>query len=230
MKGTLGIGLPIAAIGAMTLFIDPRVAISLMVFPIMVTNLWQCYRAGEVRATVVKYKWFALILLVCLFGTTYFTARISAQWLLAWVGIIIVLFALMNLSFRPPPIPDRFDGIAQWIFAVFAGVLGGLTAIWSPPIAIYLMARDVDKETFVRVTGFLFVIGSLPLCIGFYQNGLLTGQLAVVSMAMIIPSLIGFSIGEVIRRNLNAQRFRQLVLFGFVLIGLNLIRKAVVGG
>ena len=214
----------------MTLFIDPRIAISLMVFPIMITNLWQFYRAGNMLGTLSKYKWFAIILLTCLFATTYFTARIPAHWLLACVGFIIIVFALMNLSFNPPPIPDRFDPLARWLFAVFAGVLGGLTAIWSPPIAMYLIARNASKEEFVQTTGFLFFIGSLPLCIGFYQNGLLTGELALVSMAMIIPSLIGFSIGEIIRKKLDAKRFRLLVLVCFVLIGLNLIRKALITG
>ena len=228
VKGTLGIGLPIAAIGAMTLFIDPRIAISLMVFPIMITNMWQCYRAGNVMQALKKYKWFAIILLTCLLATTYFTAKIPVHWLLACVGVIILVFALMNLSFSPPPIPDRLDQPAQWIFAVFAGVLGGLTAIWSPPIAMYLIARNASKDEFVRVTGILFFIGSLPLCIGFYQNGLLTGELAMVSVAMIIPSLIGFSIGEAIRRTLDPKGFRLLVLVCFILIGLNLIRKALI--
>ena len=199
----------------MTLFIDPRIAMSLMVFPIMITNLWQCYRSGEFLATARKYGLFASILVVFLIATTYFTAGVSAEWLMVFVGIIIILFAVTNLSFHPPAIPDRFDTLAQVIFAILAGIMGGLTAMWSPPIAIYLLSRDANKDTFVRTTGFLFLIGSVPLCIGFFQNGLLTGPLALVSASMIIPSLIGFSLGEVIRRKLNAQRFRAIVLIGF---------------
>ena len=74
---------------------------------------------------------------------------------------------------------------------------------------------------------FLFFVGSLPLCIGFWQNGMLTGPIALVSAGMIIPTLVGFSLGEVIRRNLHPERFKTLVLVFFLLIGLNLVRKAI---
>ncbi len=226
VKGTLGIGLPIAAVGLMTQFMDPRLAMSLMVFPIMITNIWQCYRAGGIPETFKKYYLFAIVLALSLITTTYFTARISAAWLVAFVGTIIVLFSLINLFYSPPSIPARLDKRAQFVGGTVAGIIGGLTAIWSPPIAIYLIARDVGKEDFVRATGFLFFIGSIPLCFGFIQNGLMTGSLAGISMAMIIPSLIGFSLGEVIRSKIKPERFKSIVLICFLIIGINLIRKA----
>ena len=38
----------------------------------------------------------------------------------------------------------------------FAGVLGGLSSIWSPPVAMYLLARNVSKIEFIGATGFYF--------------------------------------------------------------------------
>ncbi len=210
----------------MTQFIDPRVAMSLMVFPILVSNSWQCYRAGGFFNTLRKYILFAAILSLCLIITTYFTAQISADWLIASVGMIIVIFSLTNLFYTPPRISARVDKLAQCVGGMLAGIMGGLTAVWSPPIAIYLIARGVDKDDFVRATGFLFLVGSIPLCIGFFQNGLMTESLAVVSIGMIIPSLIGFSLGEVIRRRIKPESFKSIVLICFLVIGTNLIRKA----
>ena len=60
IKGFLGIGLPAAAMAFLTLFIDPRTAISLMVLPIFFTNSLQYLRAPEPRETAREYWLFAL--------------------------------------------------------------------------------------------------------------------------------------------------------------------------
>ena len=227
-KGTLGVGLPIAAVGLMTLFIDARLAVSLMVFPIMLTNVWQVYRSGNI-ANIARDNWlFAVVLLFALLTTTFFTTRVSADVLVMLVGFVIILFSLVNLTFRVPPIPNRHDRLAQCLGGVAAGIVGGFTAIWSPPVAAYLIARGVEKDEFVGSTGFLFFVGSLPLCLGFWHNGMLTGPVALVSLGMIIPTLAGFTVGEVIRRRIDARRFKTILLVFFLLIGFNLVRRALV--
>lgn len=227
-KGTLGVGLPIAAVGLMTQFIDARLAVALMVFPIMLTNVWQVYRSGNVAAIARKYRLFAIILLASLWLTTFFTTRVSADILVALVGFVIILFSLVNLILKVPPIPDRIDRPSQVVGGILAGVTGGFTAIWSPPVAAYLIARGVGKDEFVGGTGFLFMVGSVPLCIGYWQNGMLTGPVALVSAAMLVPTLAGFTVGEFIRGRIDARRFKTLVLVFFLLIGLNLVRRALV--
>lgn len=226
IKGTVGIGLPTAAVGILAQFIDPHVAISLVVFPIMVANAWQAYRSGNILATLKRYWPFAIISMVVLWLTTFMTAAISTDTLVTVLGGVIVLFAVTSLAFMPPMIPDRFDRAAQAVAGVLAGLMGGLTAIWAPPMVIYFIARRVDKDEFVRASGLLIFLGSLPLCIGYWQQGLLSGPNALISLAMIVPTIAGFSIGEILRRKLNDERFRTLVLLVFLVMGLNLIRKA----
>ena len=226
IKGTLGVGLPIAAVALMAQFIDPRLAIALMVFPIMFANIWQFFRARDHLWIIRNHAVFALVMLVSLATATYFTARISTGALIAFIGVVIIIFSIINLVFNPPPIPDRFDRPMQFVFGLASGVTGGLTAIWSPAIAVYLIGRGVGKDEFVGISGYLFLLGSIPLAIGFWHNGMLTGTTATTSMGMMIPTLIGFSIGELIRNRMNAQRFKTFVLIFFLLMGLNLIRKA----
>lgn len=213
----------------MSQLIDPRLAISLMAFPILFANTWQFYRSGKMGDTIKRYRIIAVMLVISMLIATWFTARVSTEFLMIFIGVVLVLFALMNLAFKPPPIPQRFDRLSQVIGGIAAGVTGGLTAIWSPPVAAFLIARNVEKDEFVGVSGFLFLIGSFPLCIGFWQNGMLTGPVALVSAGMIIPTLAGYFIGEFIRSKIQPTGFRMIVLVFFFLIGLNLIRKGIVG-
>jgi uncharacterized membrane protein YfcA len=52
------------------------------------------------------------------------------------------------------------------------------------------------------------------------------GPLAGWSLAMVIPTFIGFSVGEVIRRYLDGNRFRGALLWLLLIMGLNLVRRA----
>jgi len=196
-----------------------------MVFPILFANTWQFFRAKQ-RIQIARQHWiFALTLLVSFSIATFFTSRISASSLIIFVGLVIILFSLSNLIFNPPAISDRLDSPLQAICGTISGITGGLTAIWSPAIAIYLIGRGKEKDEFVGISGFLFLVGSIPLCIGFWLNGMLTGSTALLSMTMMIPTLIGFSLGEFIRQRMDAKKFRSIVLVFFLLMGVNLIRK-----
>ena len=71
VKGFLGIGLPAAAMAFLTLIIAPKTAISLMLLPIIFTNLMQYIRAPEPRQTAMEYRYFALAIMVSIFVTFY---------------------------------------------------------------------------------------------------------------------------------------------------------------
>ena len=226
VKGTIGIGLPTTSISLLGQVYDPRVAIALAIIPILLTNIWQIYRSGHTLRTLRTYWPFAVVSAIVMWGTTSYSVRISTDNLIFILGCVVVLFATTSLFVRPPELPKQFDRVAQVVSATFCGVLGGLTAIWSPPMVIYFVASRLDKDEFVRASGILLFIGSVPLLIGYLQNGLMTGSLAVMSTAMTLPTIIGFAVGERIRHRLNAEKFQKLILFVFLLMGLNLIRRA----
>ena len=197
-----------------------------MILPILVANIWQVARSGQFRQTARRYWLLAAVLVVCLWASSQLATAVSGAMLTLIIGVVILLFALLNLTVRVPPIPARYDRVSQLAAGVAAGSMGGLTAIWAPPIVIYLLASRAEKDDFVRAAGFLFLLGSLPLCLGYWQNGLLGGAMALASASMVIPTILGFTLGEWLRRRLDPARFRRAVLLLFLLLGLNLIRRS----
>ena len=219
VKGLVGLGLPTAFISMLSQVIDPRVAIALLFVPALVLNVRQVQRSGGFRRNL------RAVMFVTIWYVSRFAASLNVEAMLVGVGTVIVLFVLSNLLSAPPPIPARLDKPLQVIAGLIAGVMGGLTAIWSPPMVIYLLARRVDSETFIGTTGILILAGSIPLFFGYWQVGLLTAPLAGISAVMIVPALLGFGLGEWMRRRLNPPQFKRLVLVVFFLMGLNLLRK-----
>lgn len=228
VKGVVGIGLPTAAIGMMSQLIQPGTAIALVIIPMIVTNIWQVYRCGQVRSSIRRYWRFMLSLAVVISVSSRFATQVSQSALMLVMGITIVIFSLDTLWRKPWVLPASYDRITQYLAGIAGGVMGGFAGIWSPPMVGYLLAIGVDRDEFVRALGLLILVGSVFLGIGYWQTGLLSVEIAKASVFVTVAALLGFVIGERIRRRLDAARFKKLVLVLFIVMGLNLIRRALV--
>ncbi len=226
VKGVLGIGLPTISISMLAQFVEPRIAIAFLLFPAVITNSWQVYRGGNVLQSARKLWPFVLSMAVVMFVASLFAARASTQTLIAGIGVMVVLWTITSFIGAPPQVPKHLDRSVQVFCGVVSGVMGGLTAIWSPPMVMYLVSSGCEKNDFVRYTGFIILCGTIPLTLGYIVGGLLDRSLAIASAMMIVPTLLGFSIGEYLRRFLGGQQFQKAVLIVFCLMGLNLIRRA----
>jgi hypothetical protein len=229
IKGAIGIGLPTISISIMAQFLDPRLAISLVLIPVIVSNFWQFSKAEKRGQLVANYWIFAACLCFFLLVVSAFALKTSTDTLLLILGIAVVIFTVVTLMGQPPTIPKGYDRLAQIVGGTAGGILGGLTAIWSPPMLIYFLARRIPRDEFIGATGFLLFLGGIPLAFNYWRGGILEGQLMLLSIAMIAPTLLGFTLGAVIRKRLDAEKFQKIVLIFFLLMGLNLIRRAVMG-
>lgn len=227
VKGIVGIGLPTITISMMSQYLDPRLAISLTLIPILLSNLWQSLRAGRMIDTWRRYIPFAASLAVVIYLTANFAQGLPSEALVLLLGSAVIIFSIASLSLTIPPLPDRFERAGQLTAGAAAGLMGGVTAIWGPPMVIFLLARRVSKEEFVRVTGALLAAGSIPLMASYWQAGHVTRDVAVLSTLLVVPAVIGFAAGERVRARLDSGRFRTAVLIMFLLLGLNLIRRGI---
>lgn len=224
IKGLVGIGMPTAAISVLAQVADPRLAIILVMAPGLVTNTWQLLRSGKALEAITKFAPFAIVMMLGIAFFAQFAAGLPLNILLVGIGIVIVLFVVTSII-TPPQIPEKYDIATQLSFGSISGLLGGLTAIWSPAIVMFLLARNVARDLYMAATGLLVLLGSFSLIFGYWHAGALSGQLVGQSAAMIVPALIGYSIGEWLRNRLDSKQFKNLVLFVFFLMGLNLLRK-----
>jgi len=221
VKGFLGIGLPAAAMALLTLMISPTEAISLLWLPIVFTNIFQFGRAPDKRGIITDYIWFAVPLAASIFITSLFISDYPTALLTVAIGGAMVIFSV-NLLFGVT-LPIGPGLVWQWAFGIISGVLGGLSSIWSPPVAMYLIARDTPKERFIGAAGFLFLAGCVPLGVGLIMASLITWTVIVKSSLGLVATLIGFRIGEIMRTRVSQDRFRQIVLIAFLIMGTRLI-------
>ena len=157
IKGFLGIGLP-AAMAMLTIFIDPKTAISLMVLPIIFANVMQYFRSEALQNRLY-------IPLFCAGDHDQHFHNIFIYRVLPnfssdrcnWCGDGVFDQSAVRCYFAD----IRPSGLASWR----RGILwhfGRLSSIWSPPVAMYLLARNVSKEEFIGASGFRFLLAAFP--------------------------------------------------------------------
>ncbi|MEM7525724.1 MAG: sulfite exporter TauE/SafE family protein, partial [Pseudomonadota bacterium] len=164
---------------------------------------------------------------VCLFAVSPMTASAPAELILIATGVTVAIFSTINLVGTQMVLAPRWEGPGQLTAGALAGVMGGLTGVAAPPVLAFLLALKLDKEEFVRSIGLLLLLGAIPLFFGYLEAGLLTVDVFLWSVVLCLPTIIGFSLGERLRRRMDTERFQKYVLIYFLIAGANMVRQAV---
>ena len=225
VKGFLGIGLPPAAMALLTLVITPTLAISLLTLPIIATNFAQFIRHENLRQIVKKYKLMGVSIMISIFLTSLLILKVPQSFLMISIGFAMVFFSISQISGKQVQINSN----KKWhiLVGTISGILGGMSSIWSPPVAMFLLNQRVSKSEFIGATGFLFLAGSIPLAVGLSIVGVLNYSSAIQSLIGLVFVMVGFRIGESLRDRVSQKLFRTLVLWSFLAMGLRLIMLGV---
>ncbi|MHB9029841.1 MAG: TSUP family transporter [Candidatus Latescibacterota bacterium] len=120
-------------------------------------------------------------------------------------------------------LPDRVSG-GDLLFSAFAGVCGGLFAVSGPPI-VYWLGRKYAKHAFRRTLIVLFFFANSARLLTYGATGLLTGRMALLSLAAIPGVLLGIFLGNRIFFALSERWFSRVIGVMLVIIALRMMMK-----
>lgn len=226
VKGAIGIGLPIVCVAVLSQFVEVHLVLALVTIPICLTNFWQAIHAGSPLEPIRRFWPMILCLLVSLWLSAKLVVRIEPETLYGLIGCAVLIFTVT--SFIQPsrgltPATERWAGP---LAGLLGGVLGGLSAMWGPPMMMYFVMLRLPKEEFIRAVGLVWFAASLPLVAGYVENGVLNERTVQLSALACLPALAGLWLGQWIRGFIDQESFREVLLLALFLIGLNLIRRA----
>ncbi|WP_208352188.1 sulfite exporter TauE/SafE family protein [Pseudaestuariivita rosea] len=230
VKGIVGFAMPMIIISGLASVVSPELALAGLIFPTLVTNGMQALRYGwrAALASVVSFWRFLLIGLVFLLMSAQLFAVLSSRWLFLLIGIPIVVFsALQLLGWRPGHLVRTWKTDAA--VGGVAGFIGGLSGIWGPPTVAYLTALDTPKEEQMRLQGVIYGLGAVALFFAHVQSGVIRLETVPFSLALIVPAIMGMWIGLRLQDQIDQVVFRKITLFVLLIVGLNLIRRGLVG-
>lgn len=229
VKGAVGFAMPMIMISAFSSFLPPETALAGLILPTLISNLTQAFRQGAapVWATVISYRRMLIATMVFIVISAQFVRIIPQDLFLLLLGAPITAFAALQLAGVGLALRLEHRARAEWILGAIGGLYGGLSGVWGPPLLVYLLSIKADKLETVRVQGVVFLIGAVVLLAAHLHSGVMTASTTTFSAILVLPAMIGQSLGVAIQDRLDQSKFRRWTQTLLVLTGLNLMRRAV---
>lgn len=223
VKGVIGLGLPTVSLAFLTVAIDLPSAMVLLLAPSFVTNVWQAIVGGNGRANLRRLWPFLLMATVTVWlGSTALT-RVDLSLLSALLGALLIAYAVVNLrGFRLMIDPGHEAWLGPLVGSV-NGILAGMTGSFVVPGVMFLQAIGLSRDALIQAMGMLFTASTVALALALQRNDLLTLEHGALSIAALLPAIVGMMLGQRIRQWLSEPRFRTIFFVSLLALGAYII-------
>jgi uncharacterized protein len=229
IKGIVGLGLPVLAIGLLSLVMPPAQAVALLTVPSIVTNVWQL--AGPHLAALTRRLWALLLasFVAVLAGlSTGFLVADAKGYALAAVGVSLLVYGLLGLAPFHIRVPARNERWLGPLIGAATGLVASATGVLSIPSVPYLEALGLRRDELVQALGLSFSVTTAALMIGLFRYGVMQMSVAALSLVALAPALAGMAAGQWVRMRIHPQAFRVIFFLGLVALGGHLLWRTLV--
>ena len=223
VKGLVGIGIPLVSLSLLSLFLPLADAVVLLPVPILVANVWQSVARGNFAPALRRF-W---PLVLAIFAGTLVGARVFASLdpssLNLLVGVLVVVFSVSGFLNPDLRLPARFERGLGVVAGALGGFMGGVSALFGPPLILYLTSLKLDRENFVGVISSLYLCCAVALVIMFGSLGVMAQAEFIESAIASVPLILGVWAGERFRGRIREAVFRRLLLVVVLGVGVRLV-------
>lgn len=229
VKGATGAGAPVVAVPVLALFYGVDFAVTTMMVPNLLSNVWQgwAYRRDRLPG---RFSYF--------FGAAGMAGAAAGTWLLATlspdllklaVACIVVLYIVFRLA-RPG---WRLAMSAAITLAGPVGFLGGVmqgAAGMSGPVSIsFLNALRLERPVFIGTISLFFVAMSLSQVPALFALGIMTGERLLISFGALAVTGLFMPVGSWMARHVSKETFDRLLLVLLAVIAAKIFFDALAG-
>lgn len=227
VKGVAGIGFPIIAVPIAAQFLDPQTTVVALTIPAFLMNVIQVIQGGMSYATLRRFlPTIGLATPGSVIGTALL-AKAPGSLIICILGVIVTLYATLSIWRLQLVIQPSSERLVGAVVGFCAGVIGGATGMFAPPMVIFMTALRLPKATFISTVSLCLIAGQIPQIIGFVGFRLVTGpRLGMAALGCLI-SAGGFLAGMRLQRAISQRVFAKVVLMVLLLVGFNLLRVGV---
>ncbi len=226
IKGAIGFGFPTLATPLLSLFVDVKAAVVVLILPNIVMDGLQFARRGAPLATVRR---FAVLLAFGAVGTvvgTRLLVALSSRTATLILGAFLLVFVTLSLTGTTPRVRTGWERWLSPVAGLLAGVVGGLTNVPGTPLVIYFHSLGMAKHEFVSSVAFTFVVYKLIQLGAVAHYGLLPWSLVGVSVLLTAVALAGFAAGLKVQDRLEQRTFNSAVLGFLGVLGVWLVVRS----
>jgi len=225
-KGTTGMGFPLIATPMVTLLLDIRTAIVILIIPNIVMDITQMFRGSLPREILRRFSWLFVLTVVGVFLGTSVLVRLPIWVLNLSLGIMVLFFVTSNffqLTFRMSP---SVEAMVSPVVGLVGGFLNGMTNAAGPALAIYLYSLGLPKREFIKSISTIFMITKMSQLVAVSTWNLFTPSRLVLSLGVTLFVLVGFYAGLKTQDRVSQKSFNRVLMSLLLVVGLALIYRA----
>ena len=229
VKGVVGMGMPIVAMGLLGLMMPTVEAAAILVVPSLVMNLWQMWIGPGLKPLVRRLA--TMLVGICLgtwLGIGFMTGSAQA-WAPAALGAVMAVYGLMALFAPRFSMPPRHEPWASPAVGLSTGLIAGGTGLFVVPMVPYMSALGLTKDELIQGLGMCFVVCSVALGAALGFHGQITPALAGISTLALLPAGLGMYLGQRLRGRMQPEAFRRWFFRGLVALGIYMVARTLVG-
>jgi hypothetical protein len=144
-----------------TLLLDIRVAITILIIPNIVMDVAQVFRDGFPSAVLRRFAWFLVLTVAGVFLGTKVLVTLPLWALNLGLGIMVFVFVVSNWLRFEFTISPRLEKKLSVPAGLIGGFLNGMTNAAGPALAMYLYSLKLSKTEFIKSIATIFIITKL---------------------------------------------------------------------
>ena len=230
VKGATGMGFTLIATPMLTLLLDIRTAIVVLLLPGVVMDLGQVFRHGVPTATLRRFSSMFLFALAGVFLGTWELTQLPLWVLNLILGTVVILVAGAGLFSFTLVTPPRAERLMSPVMGFAGGFLLGLTNTMGPIMAVYLHGLRLDKADFVKAISTAFIMAKFWQVVAVSTWGLVTVEAVKLSLFVTAVILASFYLGLKAQDRIRQETFNRAILVLLIFAGLMLIYRTVNAG
>jgi uncharacterized membrane protein YfcA len=227
IKGAIGLGAPLVAVPVIAAIYGVKTAIAVMTVPLIVSNIWQIW---TYRATIEGRPMLKRLLAGCIAGVvagTFLLGVLPEAWL--GLALAIMLFVYLGLASSRPgwtlaqPIAEKM----AVPIGLVTGTLQGAAGLSTPVGATFIHAQRLGREAQVFAASAMFFTLSATQILALASLDLMTMELAALSVAALVPIMLGVWLGQYLGARVSRKTFERLTLLVILVMALGLLAQSV---
>jgi uncharacterized membrane protein YfcA len=219
IKGAIGFGFPSLATPLLSLVVDVKTAVVVLILPNIVMDGIQFARRGAPLATVRRFGTLLLSGGVGIVLGTRVLTLLSPRTATLILGVFVLLFVALSVIGLAPKIPPHWEPWLSPPAGFAAGVIGGVTNSPATALVLYFHGIGLAKHDFISSIAFTFFFYKLVQLGAVTWYGLLPWSLLGVSVALTAVALAGFAVGLRVQDRLDQRSFNRVVLVFLAVLG-----------
>ena len=228
IKGLIGFGLPTVSIAILAAFLGLIEAMTLMLLPSLITNLFQGL-VGKYLIRLIRRYWSMFI-----FGAVFTWLSSSllstghAATFAVILGMVLTLYGLSSLYSLQLPSPGSRERWISPLVGMVSGGITGITGVFLVPAVGYLQALRMERDELIQAIGLWVTVATLSLAFSLKDHDLFSNELGLLSLTAVLPALLGMWVGRILRPRLSESAFRHLFFAALMLLGVYISVSAIV--